>query len=672
MIVLDNEKDIFIKKMLKEDELISKKAEDIFNNFLEGEMKIKDEKVVNIEESKDKKSNRKKILSMVATLVIVFLGANVYAVTKGYNNIFFMIKDLSTKTISEKDEILKDQDTTISYEPIEIAKGIKVQFNKFVVKDNKAKLIMSVEQDEGTVSNKIRQVEVINGDDNSQLVTVPFENEETKSYTKEIEIGFFNNNINLLKVNINSQKENLATIQIDLNNREITILNNSYKEVEKISEIELKEILSKYAILNLSEEMLDKEFTKEQCINYNLVYLAIEYIYDKEEDAKNIDFTAEKVNKAIKEIAGIEVQNHLDMKEGLWFYNEKNKRYEYDNGDESISALCLNITDISYENGVYSVDYQCCYPSENDYLENTIYRLPVYKASLLFKINEDYEYAKYSIVSNIYDLKVKKETSGNKEETLSPSNNIENTDTTITENKLVSKEYENLEDIAIEYRYSSKIKNYKDFNYDLDNDGKIDKITIRKDKNSEYDNYLFELNGNVFDKNSFLPEIYIVDLDKEDDTLEVVIFDYGPSDDLEYSIYVKQGDKMEKISTFAGSRFVLDSKGNFKVKTILTAGITPDVYDLVYNFSNNEITSKDNDFDQEEEYLAENYYITRDLDNLAERYYESIDNLETVDIKELGNKDYFKIKSFIDDTKAIVEYKGDEYYLFSHQRNLSD
>ena len=60
MIVLDNEKDIFIKKMLKEDELISKKAEDIFNNFLEGEMKIKDEKVVNIEESKDKKSNRKK------------------------------------------------------------------------------------------------------------------------------------------------------------------------------------------------------------------------------------------------------------------------------------------------------------------------------------------------------------------------------------------------------------------------------------------------------------------------------------------------------------------------------------------------------------------------------------------------------------------------------------
>lgn len=671
MIVLDNEKDIFIKKMLKEDELISKKADDVFNNFLEDEVKMKDEKVVNIQ-SKDKRINKKRILSMVATLVIVFLGANVYAVTKGYNNIFFMIKDLSTKTISEKKEILKDQDTTISYEPIEIAKGVKVQFNKFVVKDNKAKLVMNVDQDENVVSNKIRQVEVINGHDNSQLVTVPFENEETRSYTKEIEIGFFNNNVNLLRVDINSQKENLATIQIDLNNREITILNNSYKEIEKISEIELKETLSQYAILNLSEEMFDKEFTEEQCVNYNLVYLAIQYIYEKEEYAKNIDFTAEKINKAIKEITGIEVQNHLDMREGLWFYNEKNKKYEYYNGDESISALCLNITDISYENGIYSVDYQCCYPSENDYLENTIYKLPVYKSSLSFKINEDYEYAKYSIVSNIYDLKIKKETNGNKEETLSQDNNTVNTDNIITENKIVSKEYEKLEDIAIEYRDSSKIKNYKDFNYDIDNDGKIDKITIRKDKNSEFDNYLFELNGNVFEENSFMPEIYIVDLDKEDDTLEVVIFDYGPSDDLEYSVYAKKGDKMEKISTFAGSNLVLDSKGNFKVKTILTEGITPDVYDLVYSFSNNEITSKDNEFDKEQEYLAENYYITKDLNNLIERYYENIDNLDLVDIKELGNNDYFKIKSFIDDTKAIVDYNGNEYYLFSHQRNLSD
>ena len=85
---MDNEKDLYIKEMFKKDELISKKADDVFNNFLEG--KMESEKVTNINESKDKKINRKKILSIVATLVIVFLGVNVYAITKGYDNVFFL------------------------------------------------------------------------------------------------------------------------------------------------------------------------------------------------------------------------------------------------------------------------------------------------------------------------------------------------------------------------------------------------------------------------------------------------------------------------------------------------------------------------------------------------------------------------------------------------------
>ena len=37
----------------------------------------------------------------------------------------------------------------------------------------------------------------------------------------------------------------------------------------------------------------------------------------------------------------------------------------------------------------------------------------------------------------------------------------------------------NLEDVALEYRECSKISNYKDFEYDLDGDGKKDKITVK-------------------------------------------------------------------------------------------------------------------------------------------------------------------------------------------------
>ena len=151
---MDNQKDFYIKSKLKQDDLISKKADDVFNNFLKGEIEMKeeksniDDKVVDINSAKDKKMRMKKIMSIVATLVVVFLGANVYAATQGYNNIFFIIKNLvSTEVVTDRNEILSDKDITISYQPIEIAKGLKVQINKLMVKENKATLIIKIDEE---------------------------------------------------------------------------------------------------------------------------------------------------------------------------------------------------------------------------------------------------------------------------------------------------------------------------------------------------------------------------------------------------------------------------------------------------------------------------------------------------------------------------------------------
>lgn len=672
MIILDNEKDIFIKEILKKDELISKKADDVFNNFLEGEIKMESNKIKDINEAKDKKINRKQILSIVATLMIVFLGVNVYAISQGYDNVFFMIKDLSTKgEISGKSEILKDQDITISYEPIEIAEGLAVQFNRFVVKDSEATLFMKVDQSENLeLDKKVTQVEISNEDDNSQLVTETIKEGDKGSYTKEIKIAFFDNNIKKLKVNINSQKECLAVIEIDLNNREIIVLSNSYKEIEKISEIELKEALSNYAVLNSYEDMkeminqYDVIPTKEQYVNYNLVECAIEYIYSKEANTSNIDFSLEKVNSVIKEITGMDLNSSLDMQDGFYYYDEENKKYDNDAGDGGTSALCLNITDISYEDGIYTVDYQYCYPGEADYLENNIDKLPVYEATLQFKLNDNYVYTEYCIVSDIYNLKSKKV----KENSAS----VETTNEEVVSSN--SNEYDKLENLAIEYRLSSKIRNYKDFNYDLDGDGNIDKITIRKDKNDEEGrNYKFELNGIEFAENSFSPEIYIVDLNENDKNLEVIIFDIGASDDLEYSIYVKKNDGMELLEIINGQDLILDGNGNFKVKTILTSGITPDVYNKIYNFNNNSITYKNDDFDMNLEYSTYGFcFITKDLAN-RERYQNGqVSTLEAAEIYELSPNASFKIKSFIDDISAVIEYNGSEYYLLSYQGNFAD
>ena len=42
MIALDNEKDFYIKEKFKKDDLISKKADDVFNSFLKGEIKMEE------------------------------------------------------------------------------------------------------------------------------------------------------------------------------------------------------------------------------------------------------------------------------------------------------------------------------------------------------------------------------------------------------------------------------------------------------------------------------------------------------------------------------------------------------------------------------------------------------------------------------------------------------
>lgn len=699
MITLDNEKDFYIKQMLKKDELISKKAEDVFNDFLEDKIKMKDkntEKVVDLNKTKEKRFESKKILSIVATLVIVFLGANVYAATQGYNNIFFMIKNLAnTGTISGKNEILKDQDITISYEPIEIAKGITVQFNRFLVKDNKAKLIMKIDQEES--DKKISQVEVMNGHDDSQLVTSSIEGDFVQT-TEEIEIGFFNNNINLLKININAKKENLAIIQIDLEKREITVLSNSYKEIEKISEIELKKALGRYAMLNLYEDMnesneeYENKQTKKQYINYNLLCCAIEYISQKEitenSNQETIDYTTEKVHKAIKEMTGIEIKNYLDLpKESFFYYSENSKKYECEAGDATTSALCLNIVDISYEDGIYSADYQYCYPSESDYIESKIDELQVYESSLQFKLNDDYKYAKFCIVNNIYELKsnevIKKKDTENSYENINITNTIDTNNTVNTNNTIIieeTDEYMDLNTMTIEYRDSDKIKNYKSFNYDLDGDGIIDKVTIINDTDN-YGNYMFDLNGITFAENNMHPEIHIVDLNKNDSTIEVIIYDEGPSDDPEYSIYSKNENQMKLIAQIPGSNMVLNNNGNFKVKSIITADIIPNVYDTLYNFKDNKITSEENNLNKEQEYYSLGWnYITKDLSNI-DKYFSYILKKPEIDQNEafnktgivlLGPNDIFKIKSFIDESKAIVEYKGEEYYLISYQSNFAD
>ena len=124
---MDNEKDLYIKEKLQNDKLISKNADDIINKFFD----MEDVKMKNNNDNQNKKIKSKKILFSdkwkkilvtAASLMVIFGVANVYASTKGYGNIFFLIKYLITgenSYVTGKDEILTDsEDLTISLSPL--------------------------------------------------------------------------------------------------------------------------------------------------------------------------------------------------------------------------------------------------------------------------------------------------------------------------------------------------------------------------------------------------------------------------------------------------------------------------------------------------------------------------------------------------------------------------
>ena len=194
---MENKTDSFIKNKLQKDDLISKKADDVFNNFFKEveqmenkENKIVEEKTETKEnekiENNPKKPKWKKVLSIAACLLVLFVGSNIYATSKGYDNIFFLIKHvIQGGNITDRNEILSDKDITISYKPIAIGKGIEVQVNELKVKNNEAKLYLVIDTQKATEEIKKLNFKVTSSN-NQEMCN----EEQTKSieakYNKEI------------------------------------------------------------------------------------------------------------------------------------------------------------------------------------------------------------------------------------------------------------------------------------------------------------------------------------------------------------------------------------------------------------------------------------------------------------------------------------------------------
>ena len=224
-----------------------------------------------------------------------------------------------------------------------------------------------------------------------------------------------------------------------------------------------------------------------------------------------------------------------------------------------------------------------------------------------------------------------------------------------------------------ERREIGEVKNYKDFEYDIDGDGKTDKITLKhkagEDETNDENSYMVEYNGQtIYDNWWGFGEVGIVDLDDTDDQLEIWVYDDGPSDDPVYSFYRKVGDKIVELGGFSVDMgFVMDGKGKVLACDRSMPRVSPLVYDSYWTIDNNKLVKNKLDFTNNPDYEysvegfgdAENIgYFTTDLENI-EKFEKGLENSSTdsysyypehkeeFKIEELKKGEKFKIKGFV-------------------------
>ena len=380
----DEEKDLYIKAKLK-DGYIPEKIDNLFNNSAQI-----------IENIKPPKKNKnqiilKRVAGIAACAVIVLGGGNIYATTQGYDNVFFMIKEwvAPSKEAYGKDEILSDRDITISYKSIEVAKGIKMQINRLVVKDNEAKLYLKVDQSESELD--IKPFTYIVRDENESEICNYTSTSKEMIYSEELKLDGLKKNAKKLELEVKKNNdETLVKFDIDLENKEIQVIGNEY-ELQKISEEELKKYLGAFALLNYEDDTLNTGVTDKETLEIVRKLMVANQIAE----IKDVD--SKKLNEILKSFSNTELS--------------ENDFSKYQDLKANVEGLVVDVTDIMYSNGIYTITFTYCYPSEQDEIED----LPVYEMTIGLTINEDQTYSKYCVSSKMESKLVK---AGKVEETI--------------------------------------------------------------------------------------------------------------------------------------------------------------------------------------------------------------------------------------------------------------
>ena len=498
------------------------------------------------------------------------------------------------------------------------------------------------------------------------------------SYTEELEMLKFKNDTQKLKLEIFDQNELLiVSLEIDLESKNIDVLSSQSKKLQKLSETELKEVLGYYARFLAydaidSDELVNFKYSREYARQVALVENAMLFIVEKEEKIRANGYLVDELHGVIKEICGADYKEPIDIKDSLIYYDKERNCYDWNNGGGLNPALCLSVQDISFYNGVYTIDYVYCYPGDGDYIENSIEDLDKYISTIELSLNSDYKYAKYCI-NNFDEMTGKKYTDGNYEIN-DKTDKTDNTDRNDRNDLLISdeliqfdKKFYSIDEIAKQHWDPSMGTSI--LYSDLDSDGIDDTISINVEKAYDtYSNdiYKYSINGVEFEW-YYGTELYIVDFNKDDKNLEIVIFDPGPSDDPTYTIYSKVNGEIVKQKYFESVYLKTDEKGTILQNSWYDEITTPTVYFRYWYLNNSKLDEKiidiekikDIDFQIISELIPQGkyktYYFTEDFNDVINKTQRIEDGNSLTPIYD---NDEFKVLDF-----EIVKKQWNEDYI---------
>ena len=200
-------------------------------------------------------------------------------------------------------------------------------------------------------------------------------------------------------------------------------------------------------------------------------------------------------------------------------------------------------------------------------------------------------------------------------------------------------------DLLIESRKIEKVNNYKNFEYDLDGDGKIETVTLKHITDEDGDSYTVICGEKTvyYSWESILGgEVGIIDLDENDSYLEIFVYDNGPSDDPRYSFYRKVGNDFIQLGIFdIENGFILDGKGRVLSGGRMSMPTVPQMFDSYYTINNNQfIRNEIKTLYNKDAVFYSNYrFFTEDFNNLEKACEDYRDN-------EMELSEVLKLNSF--------------------------